>query len=383
MRNAECGIESDFSHSAFRIPHSPFALMRRVLILSHTYVEPATRGKLEALAARDLDVTVGVPQRWREPVLGRQVETTWERQSGLEVFPIPAGPPGDVAEYRFGRRELVSLIRDKRPDLIHIEEEPMAAATRQACRVASRLKTPVVLFTRDSAEHGKLGWRRRRILRQAKGVVAASGATAEVIRNAIPDLPVAVVPQLGVHVPPAPTHLPHQGLAVGYVGRLVMAKGLDTLLAALAVNRASNWQLIVVGDGPDRERLEALASELRLAARIRWAGGLPPDQLERVWHGLDLLVLPARDASSGAREPLVGGGGQVLAEAMAHEVAVVGTRTGMIPDVIGDAGVIVPPDDAAALAVTLRELERDETRAPLAQAARARAMQHFSDDAVA
>src|SRR6266487_5061537 len=85
MRNDECGIDTPPS-----IPHSAFDLMRRVLVISHTYVQPAHRGKLRALAAQGLDVTVGVPQRWREPALGERIESAWERQSGLEVFPIPA-----------------------------------------------------------------------------------------------------------------------------------------------------------------------------------------------------------------------------------------------------------------------------------------------------
>jgi len=63
--------------------------MHRVLIISHTYILPGNRGKLRALAARGLDVTVGVPQRWRDPVLGGTREVAWERQNGVEVFPCP------------------------------------------------------------------------------------------------------------------------------------------------------------------------------------------------------------------------------------------------------------------------------------------------------
>src|SRR5437879_1588421 len=72
-----------------------------------------------------------------------------------------------------------------------------------------------------------------------------------------------------------------------------------------------------------------------------------------------------------------------VAEAMAHEVAVIGTGAGVTPEVIGDAGAIVPPDDPAALAGALRRLATAEARRPLAQAGRARVMQLFSDDAVA
>jgi glycosyltransferase involved in cell wall biosynthesis len=70
-------------------------------------------------------------------------------------------------------------------------------------------------------------------------------------------------------------------------------------------------------------------------------------------------------------------------EAMAHEVAVLGTNVGATPEVIGDAGLVVPPDDPLALAAALRRLAAPDQRRPLAQAGRARAMRLFSDDAVA
>ena len=355
--------------------------MRRVLIISHTYLSPANRGKLRALAARGLDVTVGVPQRWRETVLGRTVEATWERQNGVEVFPIPARHHGDAATLTFGVRVLYTLLRDKRPDVLQIEEEPTAPAARQVVRAARQLGLPAVLFTQTNVAPSLpflARWRRHRTLRRLKGAIAASEGAAALVRALAPALPVAVIPQLGVHVPPEPEHLHHEGLAIGCVCRLVPEKGLDTLLQALAENRSHRWHLTVVGDGPDRERLERFASELRLAARIRWTGALPPDQVPKLWSELDVVVLPAR-ALPGWAEPAA----HVLAEAMAHEVAVVGTSVGATPEVIGDAGLVVPPDDPLALAAALRRLAAPDQRRPLAQAARARAMQRFSDDAVA
>src|SRR2546428_12838321 len=68
---------------------------------------------------------------------------------------------------------------------------------------------------------------------------------------------------------------------------------------------------------------------------------------------------------------------------MAHEVTVVGTSGGATPEVIGDAGVVVPGDDPLALSAALRRLAAADQRRPLAQAGRARAMQDFSGDAVA
>jgi glycosyltransferase involved in cell wall biosynthesis len=73
----------------------------------------------------------------------------------------------------------------------------------------------------------------------------------------------------------------------------------------------------------------------------------------------------------------------VLVEAMAHEVVVVGSTAGLIPEVVGEAGVTVAPEDASSLAEALRRLGPAAARLPLAQAGRARAMKLFSDDAVA
>ena len=355
--------------------------MRRVLVISHTYVHPAHRGKLRALAARGLEVTVGVPQRWRDPALGEQIESAWERQSGLEVFPIPARGGDNLQKTRFGRRALGALLRDKRPDLVQIEEEPTTDAARQVIRAARHLGIPVVLFTHQNVDP-RLPllerWSRRRTLRRLKGVVAGSEAAAELVRREVATLPVAVIPQLGAGVPPDPLHAPHEGLAIACVGRLVARKGLDNLLQALALNRGAAWHLTIVGDGPDRERLEALASELRLAARIRWMGGLAADGLARLWADHDVLVQPSR-ALPDWQEP----NGHVLIEAMAHEVAVLGSGSGVIPEIVGDAGVVVPAGDPASLAAELLRLGDDAVRKPLATAGRARAMRLYSDDAVA
>lgn len=354
--------------------------MRRALILSHAYVDPALRGKLRALASRGVEVTVGVPQLWRQPILGGPIETAWERQSGVEVFPVPVKDAGDAERARFAGRPLRALLRDKRPDLIQIEEEPTALATRQVAAAARRLNVPVVLHATIAESPPSLmaRLRRRRLLRRAAGVVAASQAVAGAVRRDAPAVAVAVVPQLGIQVPTAPEHVPHEGLAIGCVGRLVPEKGVDTLLRALAENRAHAWRLTVVGEGPDRERLEALANELRLAARIRWAGGLPPDRIAALWAELDVLVAAARGVGTPADRS-----GQLVAEAMAHEVAVIGSDSGVLPEVIGDAGVTVAAGDPAALADALRSLSAESARRPLMQAGRARAMKQYSDDAVA
>ena len=181
--------------------------VRRIVVISHTYLDPTRRGKLRALAARDLDVTVGVPQRWAASPLGSPLEASWERQGGVETFPIPARRHGDPATVQFGRRELRSLLRDKRPDLVQVEEEPLYPAAAQVVRAARRAGIPTVLFTQDNAERTSSlfqRWRRRRTLQRVRGVIAGSESAAELVRRERADIAVTVLPQLGVAVPTTP-----------------------------------------------------------------------------------------------------------------------------------------------------------------------------------
>src|SRR5437899_7121722 len=193
-------------HSAFRIPH--FYLMRRVLIVSPTYLNPANRGKLRALAARDLDVTVGVPERSREAALGRTVEVGWERQNGVEVFPSPVRHWAHPAEARFGKRALISLLRDKRPDVIQVEQEPTTRGCQQVVRVARKLKLPVVLFTLQNVDVSLPLFprvRRRRALRRLKGAIAGSGEPRRCCGARSPTSPSPSCPSSASRCRPSPS----------------------------------------------------------------------------------------------------------------------------------------------------------------------------------
>src|SRR2546430_2119073 len=146
--------------------------MRRVVVISHVYVNPANRGKLRALAARGVDVTIGVPEHWRDVALARTLEVRWERQNGLEIFPIGVRHHKHAERARFTRRVLTALLRDKRPAAVQGEEEAPPGRGRRAGRGARRLRLRVVLLSRQTAPlplplSPRL--RRRRTLRRNSG----------------------------------------------------------------------------------------------------------------------------------------------------------------------------------------------------------------------
>jgi glycogen(starch) synthase len=136
--------------------------------------------------------------------------------------------------------------------------------------------------------------------------------------------------------------LPHP--RVGYLGRLVEQKRPDLLVRAFgSVTPPAN--LVVVGDGPLRGRVAALAAASPAADRITLRPAAEHSVVPAVLASLDLLVLPS------AYEEL----GSVLVEAMASGLPVVATRVGGIPEVVEDGrtGLLVPPGDVPALAAAI------------------------------
>jgi glycosyltransferase involved in cell wall biosynthesis len=164
--------------------------------------------------------------------------------------------------------------------------------------------------------------------------------------------------------------LPKNTAVIGTVARLVERKGIDVLLQAFATVRHSHRvHLIVVGDGPLKEELRALARELEIDGSVSWLGF--QRDTARCLRTMDVFALPSR---------LEGSPNAVL-EGMAVGLPVVATNIGGVIDLLeeGRNGLLVPPDDPDALAAALGRLLRNvPLRAELGCRARNRAVEVFS-----
>jgi glycosyltransferase involved in cell wall biosynthesis len=162
------------------------------------------------------------------------------------------------------------------------------------------------------------------------------------------------------------------------VARLVPKKGIDVLLAALALlPKSLAWRYEHVGGGPMLEQLEAEAERLGIADRITWRGALAEDGVLKAYRAADLFVLASRVAPDGDRDGLP----NVLLEAGAMELAAVASRVAAVPELIEDGvnSVLVPPGDPAALGDALALLIAEPAaRLRLGVAARARVLERFA-----
>jgi len=136
-----------------------------------------------------------------------------------------------------------------------------------------------------------------------------------------------------------------------FVGRLAPQKGVSTLVAAADLLEDPSAQVLLVGDGPERPKLEREAKRIGVGYRLRFEGFVAHERLPAALAHADLLVLPS------IYEEL----GTVLLEAMQVGLPIVASGTGGIPDVIEDGinGMLVPPGEPEALAHAINHLLAD------------------------
>ena len=160
------------------------------------------------------------------------------------------------------------------------------------------------------------------------------------------------------------SRLPHPRIL--FVGRLVYYKGVDTLLKAIAP--VSGASLVIAGDGPLRNSLEALAHSLGVGSRVLFTGSLAEDIYPALFATADIFVLPSTHRTEAF--------GIVALEAMASGLPLVTTELGTATSFYnehGATGFVVPPGDVRALAESLSALAGSaELRARMGRAARER-----------
>jgi glycosyltransferase involved in cell wall biosynthesis len=350
----------------------------KVLMVSKASTVAVHRGRLRELVKLGVDLTVIVPPRWGNHPL----ETTEADECELRMLPCWFTPYNHFHFYpaRIGPIDA---------DLVYLEEEPWSLVTHQFMRLCVKSNKPAIfatwqnvckkypfpfnLFERYTFSHAMAG-------------VAGTDEIKETLRTKGFEKPVSVIPHgldpdmfFKRDVTPLRRRLGlENAFIIGFVGRLSVIKALPDLIRALSLLPAP-FVLVIIGEGDCRAELERLAVSLGVASRIRWIPWISSLEVPDYMNLLDVLVLPSRTMPK-AKEQF----GRVLIEAMACEKPTVGSTSGGIPHVIGDAGLIFPEGEVDALAAQLRSLQQNaELRARLGSKGRARVLANYTNKKIA
>jgi glycosyltransferase involved in cell wall biosynthesis len=363
-----------------RMPTQKFrsGLKRVAIVLNDLGAEGATRAAIEQAACLD-------PAEWQVEIASLELAGRHTAATRL---------PRHVPVRRPGLTGLTRWLREFAPDLVHAH---LAHATL-ACRVAAPFAGEPVLV---ATCHEVSDWREHRLqplrlLARAAlhhcGVVLAA---SEAVRAAIAgeDAGLAARTRVLRHGTDLSGFTAVRGMraaarevlgyrpgtfVLGVVGRLDARKGLDLLLeaASRALHRVPGLELLVVGDGAERSRLAALASERGLYARVRFVG--EHVDVRPYLAAFDLFAAPWRSEGSGV----------TLMEALAAGVPVAGSSIGGIPELLdgGAAGWLVPLTSEAWAEAIVRAARSPAELERMSDAGRARAgefsLEHMRDQLV-
>lgn len=256
------------------------------------------------------------------------------------------------------RRRLASL----EPDVVHVQ---WLAEPRLDVRWLRRISRPLVVTAhepRPRLERNRAAW--REVLARADRVIVHSGhGEAQLVEQGVERDKLVRIPHPLFAAAPEPA--PPSGRTILFFGLLREYKGIDLLLRAFA--HVPDARLVIAGDPLDPVApLQELADSLGIAARVEWRlGFLADDELEALLRDATLVALPYRRIDSSG----------VLATALGHGRPVVVSDVGSLGDTVREfgAGLVVRPEDPAALAEALTALLDDEAALAEAFAGTARA----------
>jgi glycosyltransferase involved in cell wall biosynthesis len=360
----------------------------RVLFISHTYVVGVNQGKLNAIAETGkVEIGLLVPSNWKAREWNRlfEVETPYPT---VKLYTTPVLFTGRGGAYIFAPWKIWQVVNDFKPDLVQVEEEVFSLCALELA-VWSRLTSkPLVVFGWENMDRTlpmPRRWVRQFVLKTAQLMLPGNQDGAELLQRWGYTGLMEIMPQMGVDThlfsPRLSQERKNEEFRIGFLGRLVPEKGIDTIFAAarLLRERGLKCQIILCGSGSHEEVLRQEAHQQQIADSVIWRGSVRHNQAPEEISQFDVLVLPSRTTATWKEQF-----GHVLIEAMAMGVPVVGSNSGEIPNVIGRHDLVFPEGDAEGLAAILERMIREPSwRQELGRYCMTRVAQNYTHERIA
>ena len=354
----------------------------KVLVLWKALVSETYHKRFVELAKfKDVEITLVMPTKWDNTKLEKEYCSEYKtipRRIALNGFNHFHWYPG-----------LAKIIRQVRPDILHIEEEHYSIVTYQAIRLAKKYNIKCMFVSLQNIYKiypFPFSWIEKYNMQNADYVVAVSDEIKSVlIRKGLGKGQIPVIPYGVDHLMCRKTESQKlkskfrlDSFTIGYMGRFVKEKGIMDLLQAVSrIN--SDFNLLLVGSGKLRDEIKAEGIRFELLEKITIVDSISSSQVPYYLNCMDCLVLPSRTTRKWKEQF-----GRVLTEAMSCEVPVIGSDSGEIPNVIGDCGLVFKEGDVDDLSSKItRLINNPGLREELAKKGRQRVLDNFTQEKAA
>lgn len=357
----------------------------RVLMISKALVAGTSQTKLEELAKLpEMELTLVTPEYWQSDDGSKQVlERLYTKGYKMIVTPMTLNGNFHIHFYP----KLGQIMKEIKPEVVHIDEEPYNLATYLAMRLTRQHDARGLFFTWQNLYRDyppPFRWMEIYNYQNASAALAGNRDAEEILRKKGYKGEIRVIPQFGfdttIYQRSAPRIPRKTGdpFTMGFIGRLVEQKGLPLMVEALTY-LPDYCRVLFIGNGPMKGPLEEQAAKLGVTDRVTFKGSVPTSDVPKEMERLDAFVLPSL-----SRPNWIEQFGRVLPESMACETPVIGSDSGEIPHVIGDAGLVFPEGNARELAKRIQQLLDDpQLYAQLASRGRQRILDNYTQEQIA
>jgi len=290
-----------------------------------------------------------------------------------------------ISQLNFYRR-LNSLFEEINPDVCHIDEEHYKLVTFQCMTKAKKYKVGSFFFTWQNIYKSypvPFSWMEKYNFNNSCMAVAGNEEAKSVLLKKGYKKEIDVIPQFGVdesifckqNIENLKKKLGLNYFTVGFIGRFVKEKGIYLLIDAVK-NIHENLNLLFIGDGPEKNNLVNISKSDN---KIKIINQVKSTEVPKYLNCMDLLVLPSITRPNWKEQF-----GRVLIEAMSSEVPVIGSNSGEIPNVIGDAGLVFEEKNVVELSEKIQEvMTNQDLRKELIVKGRKRVLDKFTQKIIA
>lgn len=270
---------------------------------------------------------------------------------------------GSITGHTYLPHSLIRPLIFFRPSIVQIDQEVYSLAALQLASISRLLGKKVITLGPRHDFEPSLN-RAQRLARV--GVLPLSNLILCSTRSGVTKIrqwgysgPTELVPNytidLDVFHPRKRQEMDSDRLVIGFAGRLVYEKGVDTLLQSLRALKSRGIPAIakICGSGPYEPSLKNFMRELGVEENVIWTGALATEDMPEAMSQMDVLVVPSRTIPNW-KDTFP----HVLLEGMAMGIPVVGSNSGAIPELIGRDDVIFPEEDGESLANLLEKMSK-------------------------
>ncbi|RAU82992.1 glycosyltransferase [Pontibacter arcticus] len=349
----------------------------KVILISKAMLVSSTHSKAE-LIGKFVDLTLITPFKWPYYVEEElkppgsfkhiKVRTTLEGKNHLHFY--------------WG---IEKIIKDINPDIVHIDEEPFSLVTGQILRICKKLNIKTLCFTWENLFRNypfPFNHLKQYVLNNIDYVIAGNEEAVEIVKKKGYNKNISVIPQFGIDTttfyPRAIkkyTVCPDFKLSVGFVGRVIEEKGIQTVINAM--KNLPSVHLTIIGTGPYQTELQKILKRNHIENQVKFLGGVSSTDVAEHIASFDTLILPSLTGKKWKEQF-----GRVLPEAMACKVAVIGSSSGEIPNVIGNAGLVFEEGNVAECKKCINSLLNSETLHTYQEKGYQRALAYYTQESI-